>query len=130
MTGRTRMSALRGFTKRIINPLTRRVAGRLPGFGLLTYRGRTSGRVYHTPINVWPKGDESLFALTYGSDVQWVKNVLAAGECSIRIRGHDVRLVDPQLIVDPTRRIWPGPGALRIIGRFGGVTEFLKMRAE
>ena len=38
-----------------------------------------------------PPGDHYVFVLTYGSDAQWVKNVIAAGGCSIRIRGHDTR---------------------------------------
>jgi deazaflavin-dependent oxidoreductase (nitroreductase family) len=126
---RTRMSPFRRVVVRVVNPATRLVAGWLPGFGILTYRGRKTGRLYHTPINVFPHDDEYIFVLTYGSDVQWVKNVMAAGGCSIRVRGHDIQLVQPELIVDPTRRLWPGPGLLRIIGRLGGVTEFLRMRA-
>ena len=129
MNGRTRMSWLRVPVARILNPITRRVAGRLPGFGLLTYRGRRSRRIYQTPINVWPHGSEYVFTLTYGSEAQWVKNVLAAGECWIRVRGRDVHLVQPEVIVDPSLRTWPGPVPLQLIGRLGGVSEFLRMRA-
>ena len=81
---RTRMTPLRSAVVRIVNPLTRLFAGHMPGFGLLTYRGRRTGRVYRTPINVWPRDDEYVFALTYGSDVQWVKNVLAAANATSR----------------------------------------------
>lgn len=123
----TRMTFLRPFTIRVVNPLTRRFAGRLPGFGLLTYTGRTSGRTYHTPMNVFPSGDDYLFALTYGSDVQWVKNVLAAGGCEMRIRGRDIRLVEPAVFVDPTCRLMPAP--VRLFLRLNGVTEFLRMHA-
>ena len=45
----------------------------------MTHRGRTSGRAYQTPINVFRRGDAYLFFLTYGADVDWVKNVLASG---------------------------------------------------
>jgi hypothetical protein len=38
-----------------------------------------SGRTYSTPINVFRRGDDYYLFLTYGSDLQWVKNVLAAG---------------------------------------------------
>lgn len=127
MTTATRMAFLRPFTIRVVNPLTRRFAGRLPGFGLLTYKGRTSGRTYHTPMNVFKRGDDYLFALTYGSDVQWVKNVVAAGGCEIRVRGRDVRLVDPQLFVDPTCALMPTP--VRQFLRLNRVSEFLRMRA-
>ena len=90
MTRAPRLHAIRPFTMRIVNPVTRRFAGWLPGFGLLTHVGRTSGRAYTTPINVFRRGRHHLFALTYGSDVQWVKNVLAAGGCTLRTRGADV----------------------------------------
>jgi deazaflavin-dependent oxidoreductase (nitroreductase family) len=124
---RTRMWRIRPFTTRVINPLTGLFAGWLPGFAILKYRGRKTGRVYHLPINVFRRGDRYIFALTYGSDSQWVKNVLAAGGCEMRSRGRDVRLVDPELIVDPERELVPRP--LRVVGRLGRVTEFVQMRA-
>jgi hypothetical protein len=68
-----------------------------------------------------------VFFLTYGSDAQWVKNVRAAGGCRLCTGGREVTLVDPELIVDPERRLAPRPA--RIVGRLGGVTEFLVMRA-
>jgi deazaflavin-dependent oxidoreductase (nitroreductase family) len=120
------MRSLRPFTTRLINPITRVVAGWLPGFGLLTHVGRTTGRVYRIPINVFPHGDDYLFALTYGSDVQWVKNVIAAGGCEIQVRGRDVRLVEPKLLTDPDPRLMPLP--VRLILGFNRVTEFLNMR--
>jgi hypothetical protein len=67
-----------------------------------------------------------LFALTYGSDVQWVKNVIAAGGCEIQVRGRDVRLVEPKLLTDPDPRLMPLP--VRLILGFNRVTEFLNMR--
>ncbi len=68
-----------------------------------------------------------MFALTYGSDVQWVKNVLAAGGCELRTRGREVRLIDPELFVDPTRHLMPLP--VRAILRLNHVSEFLRMHA-
>ena len=128
MAAPTRLQVLRPFTIRIVNPLTRLVAGWLPGFGLLRYRGRRSGAEYRTPMNVFRQGDEFVFALTYGADVQWVKNILAAGECRLRTKGRELRLVDPRLYSDPARHDMPVPvrqflGLLR-------VTEFLRMRLE
>ena len=126
MTAPTRMSRLRPITTRLFNPLARRIAGRLPSFGILTYRGRTSGRTYRTPLNVFRRGDSYVFALTYGGDTQWVKNVVAAGTCMLRTRGRDVRLVEPELIRDPTWRLMPPP--VRVILGLNDVSEFLRMR--
>ena len=123
---RTRMTFLRPFTTRLFNPISRLVAGRLPLFGILSYLGRKSGRLYHTPLNVFKRGDGYVFALTYGSEVDWVKNVLAAGEADLRTRGRDVHLVEPQLFTDRTRRLMPLP--VRIVLRLNKVNEFLRMR--
>ena len=83
MPTKTRMWRLRPVSIHLINPVARLFAARMPGFGLLTYRGRTTGRTYHLPINVFRRGEHYIFVLTYGSESQWVKNVLAAGGCQI-----------------------------------------------
>jgi deazaflavin-dependent oxidoreductase (nitroreductase family) len=121
------MRSLRPFAARFINPLTRLFAGWAPGFGMLRHIGRKSGRTYCTPINVFRRGDYYYIALTYGSDVDWLKNVLAARGCVVRIRGRDVRLSKPELITDHDLRFIPFPG--RMIERWNGVTEVLRMRA-
>jgi len=121
----TALRFLRPYTTRFFNPVSRRFAGRLPGFAILVYVGRQSGRTYRTPINVFRHGDEYIFALTYGSDVQWVKNVLAAGGCELETMGRKVRLIDPRLFDDPRQRLMPFP--VRLFLRLMHVTEFLSM---
>jgi deazaflavin-dependent oxidoreductase (nitroreductase family) len=123
---RTRLAFAREFAIRFVNPVTRIVAGRLPWFGILGYRGRRSGRWYRTPLNVFRHGSSMVIALTYGSEVQWVRNVVAAGAAELRTGGRDLRLVEPEVFIDPGRRLMPFPvrqflGLLR-------VTEFLRMR--
>ncbi len=122
----TRLQFMRPFTIRFVNPLTRLVAGWLPGFGILRYRGRTSGRDYQTPMNVFRRGNEYVFALTYGPDVQWVKNVMAAGECQMVTGGRTLRLIGPRLFHDPSRATMP-PVVRQFLGLMH-VTEFLAMR--
>jgi deazaflavin-dependent oxidoreductase (nitroreductase family) len=129
LVGTTRLSRLRPLGVRFVNPVLRRVAGWLPGFAILSYTGRKTGRRYRTPINVFRRGDQYVFVLTYGSaETQWVKNILAAGGCEMRRLGRDVRLVKPELIVDLTLSLVPRP--LRFVGRLTGVTEFLRMTAD
>jgi deazaflavin-dependent oxidoreductase (nitroreductase family) len=120
------LAVIRPFTTHVFNPISRRFVRWLPGFGILVYRGRKSGKEYHTPLNAFRHGNEWVFALTYGSDVQWVKNVVAAGEANLEVRRGRIRLVDPELVVDPARRLMPpvvrqGLGLMR-------VSEFLRMR--
>ena len=126
--GRTRMWGFRHFVNRYVNPVTRPAAKKLPSFAILTHRGRSTGHTYRTPVNVFRRGDEYFFFLTYGSDVHWVKNVLANGSCSIETRGRIVELVEPRLITDPELR--PAPPHVRFIEtRIAGVTQYLRMRA-
>ena len=72
------------------------------------------------------RGDHYLFALTYGSGVQWVRNVLAAGGCTLRTRGRDVRLAGPELIMDAKLALLPLP--VRLFLRPMRVTEVLRLR--
>lgn len=113
-------------TTRVINPVTRLVAGRLPGFGVLTHVGRHTGRPYRTPLAVMRREDGYVVALGSGSDVNWVKNVLAAGHCQLRTRGRTVLLGEPRVWTDPTRAALPP--TLRWFGSALGVTEFLRLR--
>lgn len=122
------MWGLRPVVNRYLNRLTTPLARRLPGFAILTHRGRKSGRAYSTPVNVFRRGDDYFFFLTYGSDSQWVKNVLATGSCSIETRGRIVELAEPELVTDPELR--PAPPPVRFIEqRIAGVTQYLRMRA-
>jgi hypothetical protein len=115
------MRVIRPFTTHVVNPIARRFASWLPGFGILEHRGRRSGR-----LNVFRRDDWYVFALTYGADVEWVKNVVAAGGCILRTRGRAVRLIEPEVFVDPRRRLMPL--VVRIVLRFDRATEFLRMR--
>jgi deazaflavin-dependent oxidoreductase (nitroreductase family) len=63
----------------VTNRLARPLAMRAPGFGVVVHVGRKSGRVYRTPVNVFPAPDGYTVALTYGADAEWVRNVVAAG---------------------------------------------------
>ena len=120
------LAVIRPFTTHVFNPVSRRFARWLPGFGILAYRGRKSGKAYRTPLNVFRHGDDWVFALTYGSDVQWVKNVVAAGEATLEVRRRKIHLVDPELIVDPTRRLMPF--IVRQVLGLMRVSEFMRMR--
>jgi PPOX class probable F420-dependent enzyme/deazaflavin-dependent oxidoreductase (nitroreductase family) len=123
---RTRLWGARHVVTRVVNPFNRLFAGRLPWFGVLTHVGRRSGTRYRAPVNLFEHGNEVVFMLTYGSDAAWVKNVVAAGRCEVRTRQRDVHLAEPELFVDPARRLVPAP--VRFLGRLVGATEFLRMQ--
>ena len=70
--------------RRSVNRLTLRLARAGHGpFTIVRHRGRTSGRVYETPIMVARIGRDVAVELTYGDRVQWYRNVVAAGGCEL-----------------------------------------------
>ena len=114
------------FNAQVTNRVSRPFAGRLPGFAVVTHVGRRSGRTYQTPVNMFRDGERYVFALTYGADSQWVKNVMAAGGCEVRTNGTTVRLCEPRIFTDPGHRLVPGPVSIAL--RILDVNDFLSMR--
>jgi deazaflavin-dependent oxidoreductase (nitroreductase family) len=107
------------------NRITGLFAGWLPGFGILTHVGRRSGKVYRTPINVFRASNGFIIALTYSSQSEWVKNVLAAGGCELQTRGKKYQLSAPKVVHDPTRRRFPIP--VRLALRIVGANDFMQL---
>jgi deazaflavin-dependent oxidoreductase (nitroreductase family) len=114
------------FNAHVTNRVSRPFAGRLPGFAVVTHVGRRSGRIYQTPVNMFRDRERYVFALTYGADSQWVKNVMAAGGCEVRTQGRTLRLCEPWIFTDPDHRLVPGP--VRVALRMLDVDDFLSMR--
>ncbi len=97
------------FNKHATNKVTRLVAGWAPGFAIVHHVGRKTGNVYDTPVNVFERDDEFLFALTYGAGASWVRNVVAAKGCSVTTRRKTFQLENPRVFTDPTRAGIPNP---------------------
>jgi|SRR5689334_12037235 len=108
------------------NRITSLFAGWLPGFGILTHVGRKSGKVYRTPINVFREHSGFLIALTYSSQSEWVKNVLAAGNAELKTRGSVYQLSSPSVVHDTSRRKFPVP--VRQVLRLVGADEYLELK--
>ena len=73
-------------TNRVVEPF----APRLPGFAIVSHFGAAPLACTAPPVNLYRADDHYVITLTYGSDSQWVRNVLAAGagSTSTRTTGH------------------------------------------
>jgi deazaflavin-dependent oxidoreductase (nitroreductase family) len=109
----------------VTNRITGLFAGWLPGFGILSHIGRKSGRIYRTPINVFRSGDGFIIALTYSSESEWVKNVLAWGGCELKTLGRKYQLGAPKVVHDPMRRRFPFP--VRLVLMLVGADEYMEL---
>ena len=117
--------AIARFNRRVTNRLTRPIAGWVPGLGIIEHVGRKSGQRYRTPVDIFRRGDTLTVALTYGPESEWVKNVLAAGTCSVRTGGRTLQLTAPRLVHDVERRAVPA--LVRPVLRLISVSYFLQM---
>lgn len=116
------------FNRRVTNRVLGRIAPIVPGFAVFEHVGRKSGKTYHTPVNMFRTGDGYVVALTYGPTSDWVRNVLAAGECYVVTRGRRVHLVRPRVVHDPRRQAMPVP-ARQFLGLIQ-VVDFLELHDD
>jgi deazaflavin-dependent oxidoreductase (nitroreductase family) len=97
--------------KHVLNPVMLRVATGIGPMAVVRHVGRRSGREYRTPVFAFAyrEGDQvrTVLALTYGPDVDWVRNVEAAGSFVLERRGVDY-------LVDDLRRV-TGEEGLRLL---------------
>lgn len=119
---------LAAFHRSITNPIARRFAATLPGFGIITSVGRKSGKLYRTPVNVFREPERFLIALTYGRNSDWVKNIVAAGGCRLETCRVSYQLSAPTIVHDPTRRRFPL--LVRIILGLIAANDFLQLSAS
>ena len=94
------------FNRKYWNKVARHFAGWLPGFGIVIHTGRTSGRTYETPINVFRTEDGFVIALTYGR-ADWVQNVMAAGTAKIRTLRKVHEIGNPRIVSAPQHEQLP-----------------------
>jgi deazaflavin-dependent oxidoreductase (nitroreductase family) len=100
--------------KHTLNRLTTRIARSSVGpFALVGHIGRRSGRSYETPLILARVPEGFVAELTYGPDVDWYKNITAAGRCTVL---HQGREYDVHAITDyPTEQglaAFPAPARL------------------
>lgn len=51
-----------------------------------------------TPVAVIATPDAFVIGLPFGSGVDWVQNTTAAGGCTIRWKGDDIKVTEPTLV--------------------------------
>ncbi len=90
---------MRQFNKRTLNPAVLNFAGRPSSpYAVVHHVGRRSGRTYATPVSARPTPEGFVIPLPYGSDVDWCRNVQAAGHCTISWNGNDYPVGKPEVI--------------------------------
>jgi deazaflavin-dependent oxidoreductase (nitroreductase family) len=106
--------------------VVRTFAGRVPPLTVVVHRGRRSGRRYRTPVMAFRLDDGYVIALFYGAERDWVRNVLAAGGCTLQRAGRQHQATRPELLpVGAGAALVPAP--VRVALRLLRVTALLRL---
>ena len=132
LANRTRIfklpNRIRIFNKYVTNRLLRGFTNLSHGpFAIIRHVGRRSGKPYETTIMVWPMGNGFVIALTYGPEVDWYRNILAAGHCTLLWHGSVYAVGKPEPI-DVEAALSALPLAFRPILRKRGV-QFVQVKS-
>jgi deazaflavin-dependent oxidoreductase (nitroreductase family) len=112
---------------KLVSPAVLNIAGtRFRSLSILRHVGRRSGREYATPITVFPLGDGFVLALLYGdlATVDWCRNVMAAGACTIKTLGQEIALERPE-IIPAAEALGAYPSFWRYMLKARGIHQFL-----
>jgi deazaflavin-dependent oxidoreductase (nitroreductase family) len=85
--------------KYLLNPVMLRPAGSRYWYASVVHHvGRRSGHAYATPVVVERVGDKVIVPLPYGTQVDWLRNVLTAGQARVTSKGQTYEVVSPEII--------------------------------
>jgi deazaflavin-dependent oxidoreductase (nitroreductase family) len=92
----------------------------------LEHRGRKTGKLYRITILAFRKEQVITLALTYGPDVDWLKNVRADGGCTLRLRRKRLRL-GPVRDISSSLGMSRMPAIVQMILPLSGTREFVEL---
>ena len=120
---------IRLFNKYVLNRLLRTFVPLPFGpFAIIHHVGRRSGKPYETVLWVWQMGEDFVIAQTYGPDVDWYRNMRAAGGGTITWHKRVYAVGKPEPI-DLDTALPAFPAAFRPIFRRAGMKDFVWMKS-
>jgi deazaflavin-dependent oxidoreductase (nitroreductase family) len=93
------LGILRKVNRTLFNPLQMKSAGSAGSYAsIVRHEGRKTGNAYETPVVAVPTDDGFVIALPYGSESDWVKNVLVGKQATVVRDGSTYRVEKPEVI--------------------------------
>ncbi|OJZ75793.1 nitroreductase [Mycobacterium paraffinicum] len=93
------LNAVRTSNRYLLNPLMLRLAGRKNWYAAaIEHTGRRSGKAYTAPVVAERIDDGFVIPLPYGTKVDWLQNILAAGRANISVHGETFDVVRPDIV--------------------------------
>jgi deazaflavin-dependent oxidoreductase (nitroreductase family) len=93
------LNRVRRLARDVGNPQQLRSAG-TPGASasILRHTGRKSGAAYETPVTAVRTVEGFVIALPYGSNTDWLKNVIASGSATLAHQGNSYQVDGPEVV--------------------------------
>ena len=130
---RTRNPRVLQFVKRYNKFLVNRVyvmfSGRLGNVAVIHHVGRRSRTPYTTPVMAHESHQEVIVLLPYGTDVDWLRNLRAAGHGAVDLRGRSLQ-VDEPVVVDIEDVLGLLPDSLVRTVRLNGTREAARLHVS
>jgi deazaflavin-dependent oxidoreductase (nitroreductase family) len=122
---------IRTFNKHVTNRVLRVFTSfSLGPFAIIHHVGRRSGKPYETVLWVWRMREGFVIALTYGSEVDWYRNMKATGGGTVFWHRKLYVVGRPELI-DADKALKAFPALFRLIFRkFGKNEKFVLMKPK
>lgn len=121
---------VRMFNKHVLNPAMLHLAGRKHWYAsAIRHTGRATGKSYVTPVVANPVADGFIIPLPYGTGVDWLRNVLAAGRATITSGGRTYDVITPEIIDAASAAPKLSPRHRRAFHRFG-IDDFLQVTVK
>jgi deazaflavin-dependent oxidoreductase (nitroreductase family) len=119
---------LRVFNKQLLNPFMLQVAGRKHWYAsVIRHSGRRSGKNYATPVVAERVTGGFIVPLPYGTRVDWLRNVLAAGKATVVMHGQTCDVIEPEILDAPTALPQISPSHRRTFQRLG-ISKFVRLK--
>lgn len=89
---------MRSVNRVVTNPLMGTFAWIVPPLAVVHHVGRKSGKAYRAPVVAFRTANGFVIPMTYGTDVDWGRNLLAAGAGEVEQMGRRYKLRKPRIV--------------------------------
>lgn len=115
--------------KYVANPVMLRFSGHSGLSAIVHHVGRRSGMPYATPVIACQVGEDVVIPLPYGTDVDWLRNLQAAGRAIVDLEGRSLSVTEPA-VLDLDAVVDGLPSSMVRIVRLNGARQAVRTRVS
>ena len=123
------LGLIKRFNKYVLNPVMLQFSGRSGPSAIVHHLGRRSGTPYATPVIAHQTHQDVIIPLPYGTEVDWLRNLRAAGQAVVDLEGRSLQVNGP-VIVDIDDVVDLLPASMVFAVHVNGAREALRLRVS